>query len=88
LKLLGFTVDQQHRVPVYYEGIIVGDFVADLIVERQIIVELKVAEAHNELFTAQCLNYLRATRLPICLLLNFGKPSLDIKRYAHRSFAT
>ena len=36
---------------------------------------------HNDVFTAQCLNYLKATGLPVCLLLNFGKPRLEIKRY-------
>ncbi|HVX13871.1 MAG TPA: GxxExxY protein [Pirellulales bacterium] len=46
-----------------------------------VIVELKATKEHNDLFTAQCLNYLRATGKPVCLLLNFGKPLLDIKRY-------
>lgn len=53
----------------------------------QVIVELKAVREHHDRFTAQCLNYLKATGLPVCLLLNFGKPQLDIKRYAHPSFA-
>jgi GxxExxY protein len=84
----GFRVDQQQPVPVYYDGVIVGDFVADLIVNGRVIVELKAVAEHDDVFTAQCLNYLMATGLPICLLLNFAKPLLDIKRYAHPNLAT
>jgi GxxExxY protein len=46
----------------------------------------KAVREHHDLFTAQCLNYVKATGLPICLLLNFGSPRLDIKRYLHASF--
>jgi GxxExxY protein len=88
LRKQGLAVGQQQPVPVYYDGVIVGDFVADLIVDGQVIVELKAVAEHNEVFTAQCLNYLMATGLPICLLLNFAKPLLDIKRYAHPNLAT
>ncbi len=80
-------VAQKCPIPVYYEGILVGEFEGDLIVERQVIVELKAVQEHHDRFTAQCLNYLKATGLPLCLLLNFGKPQLDIKRYAHPNFS-
>ncbi len=83
LRKEGLTANQQHRVPVYYDGIVVGDFLADLIVHERVIVEIKAVAQHHEIFTAQCLNYLKATGMPICLLLNFGHPLLDIKRYAH-----
>ena len=49
----------------------------------RVLVELKAVQEPHDRFTAQCLNYLKATGLPVCLLLNFGKPQLDIKRYAH-----
>ena len=58
----------------------VGDYTADLLVEGFVLVELKVAKAIDEIHRAQCLNYLKATGLHLCLLLNFGKPSLEIKR--------
>jgi GxxExxY protein len=58
-----------------------------LLVEGQVIIELKAARDHDDVYTAQCLNYLMATGLPVCLLLNFGKPQLEIKRYAHPDFA-
>ncbi len=86
LRKQSLRVEQQHPVAVYYEGIQVGDFVADLIVEELIIVELKATQEHHDIFTAQRLNYVKATGLPLCLLLNFGKPQLDIKRYAHPMF--
>ena len=52
----------------------------DLLVENVVLVELKVARGIDHIHQAQCLNYLKATGLPLCLLLNFGSPRLDIKR--------
>lgn len=49
-----------------------------------ILLELKAAKEHHDVFTAVCLNYLKATGKPICLPLNFGLPRLDIKRYRGR----
>ena len=51
----------------------------DLLVEHMVLVELKVTKAIDEIHRAQCLNYLKATGLHLCLLLNFGKPRLEIK---------
>ena len=62
------------------QNLIVGDFVADLIVGNTAILELKATKENHDVFIAQCLNYLKATGLPICLLLNFGTPRLEIKR--------
>jgi GxxExxY protein len=50
-------------------------------------VELKAVQEHHDVFTARCLIYLKGTGLPVCLLLNFGKPKPDIKRYMHPNFA-
>ena len=74
LRKAGFGVSRQHRMVVRYDGVVVGDYTADLLVE------LKVAKAIDEIHHAQCLNYLKATGLHLCLLLNFGKPRLEIKR--------
>jgi GxxExxY protein len=73
---------QQHPIQVWYDGIIVGDFAADILVEDQVLVELKSQKALDESHTAQCLNYLRATGLHLCLLINFGRPRIEIRRIA------
>ncbi|HTU23082.1 MAG TPA: GxxExxY protein [Gemmataceae bacterium] len=81
LRKNGFSVQAQHPINVYYDGILVGEFFADILVEDVILLELKATKEYDEVFTAQCLNYLKATNKAICLLLNFGKPRLEIKRY-------
>jgi GxxExxY protein len=84
LRKAGLTVAQQHGITVEYDGIIVGEYAVDLLVEGTIIVELKAIKALDGAHTAQCLNYLKGTGLRLCLLLNFGKPRLEIQRVAHR----
>lgn len=76
----GLRVQQQFPIQVRYEGVVVGDYFADLLVEELVLVELKTVKAFDDVHTAQCLNYLRATDLPICLLVNFYRPKLEIKR--------
>ena len=73
-------VSQQHPIQIYYDGVVVGDYTADLVVHDAVIVELKAVKALDEVHEAQCLNYLKATGLRICLLLNFARPKLEIKR--------
>ena len=80
LRKDGFVVAQQHPVKVTFEGVIVGEFFADLLVEQRVLVELKAVSALMQEHTAQALNYLRATGLEVCLLINFGKPKVEIKR--------
>ena len=81
LRKAGLTVSQQHRLVVRYDGITVGEYAVDLLVDHVILVELKVAKGIDHIHQAQCLNYLKATGLPLCLLLNFGSPRLEIKRF-------
>jgi GxxExxY protein len=81
LQKNGITAQQQHPINVLYDGVIVGQYLVDILVEDAVLLELKATKDHEEVFTAQCLNYLTATGKPICLLLNFGKSRLDIKRY-------
>ena len=66
----------------WYDGILAGEYFADLLVEDCVVVELKVVKAMDEAHWAQCLNYLKATGLRLCLLLNFGRSRLEIKRIA------
>lgn len=76
----GLHVEKQKSIQVFYDGEVVGEFFADLLVQERIITELKaVMEIDND-HMAQCLNYLKATKLKTCLLLNFGAPRLGIKR--------
>jgi GxxExxY protein len=79
-RLNGLKVQQQHPIRVVYNGQPVGDFAADLLVEDCVVVELKSARALDDVHSAQCLNYLKATGLRVCLLVNFGKPRAEEKR--------
>ncbi|MEC4818122.1 MAG: GxxExxY protein [Scytonema sp. PMC 1069.18] len=83
LRQMGLLVEQQYDIEVYYKGIVVGKFISDLLVERQVLVELKAVKTLEPNHLAQCLNYLKATRLNICLLINFGNPKVEFKRIAH-----
>ena len=80
LRKSGLAVSQQHPMVVRYDGIVIGEYTVDLLVERIVLVELKAAKTIDDIHRAQCLNYLKATGLHLCLLLNFGKPRLEIKR--------
>ena len=84
LRKNGHRVIQQHPIKVIFDGIVVGEFFADLLIDDLVIIELKaVSELSTEHF-AQALNYLRATGLPACLLINFGKPRIQV-RHLHPS---
>jgi len=80
LQRAGLVVLQQHPIAVMWRGEIVGDYYADLLVEGCVVVELKAVKALDEIHMAQCLNYLKATGHRICLLINFGKPQIEVKR--------
>jgi GxxExxY protein len=71
---------QQAGVDVFYDGIKVGEYVSDLLVENEILVELKAVKALDNVHMAQCMNYLKATGLTVCLLINFGTPRIEVKR--------
>jgi GxxExxY protein len=73
----------QVRHPITYKGKIVGDYLADIVVEDKLIVELKCVECFTNEHLAQCINYLKASGKKIALLLNFQKPRLEWKRIVH-----
>jgi len=82
LKKMGFKADKEKRVIVYYEGLIVGDYNADLTVEDIVICELKTHETLSVGDENQLINYLKATEIEVGLLLNFGKkPEVRRKIY-------
>ena len=79
LRKAGLDVAQQHGLEVHYDGILVGEFQVDLLVEDQVLVELKAVAGLQDAHVAQSLNYLKASGKPICLLFNFGR-SLQVRR--------
>ncbi len=84
LRATGLSITQQFGLKVHYKDTMVGEYFADLVVEDELLVELKVAKALDDTHRLQCINYLKASGLPLCLLLNFGKPRLEIKRIVYR----
>jgi GxxExxY protein len=80
LRKAGLAVLQQYGIVVRYDGIDVGDYAVDLLVEGAVLVELKAVRALDDIHRAQCLNYLKATGLHLCLLVNFGRTRLEVKR--------
>ncbi len=80
LRRAGFRVEQQWPIDVYYEGIIVGQYIADIIIDDEILIEIKAVKCFDDIHLAQCLNYLKATGKAICLLLNFGTMRVEVKR--------
>ena len=81
LRQRGMSVTSQHPVRVRFRGECVGDFYADLFVEESVIVELKAVRALAPAHQAQVINYLNATGVEVGLLINFGKPKLEYKRF-------
>ncbi len=73
LTNMGFEVEKQKPIKVYYEGDEIGVYYADLIIENLVILELKAVENFAEEHTIQLINYLKATEIEVGLLLNFGK---------------
>lgn len=80
IRKQGLRVEQQKDIRVFYDNIEVGFYSADLLVEDLVLVELKTVKSLDEVHKAQCLNYLKATSMKICLLINFGNPRVEIRR--------
>lgn len=78
----GLSVEPEVAVPVFFRGRNVGDFRADLVVNGCVLLELKTAESISIAHEAQLLNYLRATKLEVGLILNFG-PKAQVRRLAY-----
>ncbi len=83
LRQEGIHAKQQAPITVYFDGEVVGDYYADILVEDNIILELKAIERITDAHRAQTLNYLKATGLHLAILLNFGKERLKYERFAH-----
>ncbi|MHC4400718.1 MAG: GxxExxY protein [Planctomycetota bacterium] len=79
----GMEVEQQKEIDVTYDNAVVGHFVSDLMVDDSVIVEIKAVKAFDEIHYAQCINYLKATGMRICLLINFGSTKVQVKRFVN-----
>jgi len=80
LRKRDVSFEQQCPTKVYYDGTIVGDYVADILIDGKIILELKSAKTIDDAHVAQTLNYLKATRMRLGLILNFGPDKVESKR--------
>lgn len=80
LREAGLVVEQQKPVKVLYRGVIVGDYLIDLLVENRLVLELKHASGLADAHLAQSLNYLKATGYELALVINFGTSRVQIKR--------
>ncbi len=84
LRKSGFSIAQQKGVLIRYDGVTVGEYHTDLLVENAVVVELKAAKAIDEIHIAQCLNFLKASGYKLCLLINLWTPRIQIKRVVYR----
>ena len=83
LQLRRLKVENQKLIRISYKGEPVGDYVADILVEEKVIVELKAEKEFNQKHEAQLLNYLKATGLKVGLLINFGEDKCKPKRLVY-----
>ena len=84
LRRVALVIELEKHVTVKYEHVIVGDFVADLVVNETLICELKASSGLSKADEVQLMNYLTATNHNLGLLLNFGTESLQFKRNYRR----
>jgi GxxExxY protein len=80
LRLRGIPVASQVSFPVVYKDLCVGSYFADILVDNALVIELKCVDRLTAEHMAQCLNYLRASGMSLCLLINFQKPTVEWKR--------
>jgi GxxExxY protein len=81
LRNMGLHCEQEVPFKVKYRGVVIGDYCSDLIVERRVLVELKACAGLESVHEAQILNYLKASGIQVGLLMNFGKPKLQYRRF-------
>lgn len=84
LREKGLGVESQVPLKVRFHNEVVGEFFADLLVEQSVLLELKACNKLQQEHHAQIINYLNATEIDVGLLINFGKPKLEYKRFHRR----
>jgi GxxExxY protein len=84
LRQKGLNADSQISLAVKFRGIVVGEFYVDILVEKKILLELKAASALSKEHQAQIINYLKATGIEVGMLINFGNPKLEYRRFENK----
>jgi GxxExxY protein len=79
-RYTGIAYSQQASFLIRHRQEVVGDYVSDLLVENCLVVEVKALDALNRVHQAQCMNYLKASGMRLGLLLNFGRPRVEVQR--------
>ena len=80
LRENGLSAEEEYPITVFYNNIVVGEFRADIIVNNEVIIELKAVQNLHPIHEAQLVNYLTATNIDNGLLINYGSDKLEIKR--------
>ncbi len=81
LRQMGIVCAQEVPFKVKHKDVVVGDYFADLVVEKRVLVELKACTGLESVHEAQILNYLKASGIQVGLLMNFAKPRLEYRRF-------
>ena len=81
LKNKNINIKKQVPIKVKYKGEIVGDYIADILVEDKIIIEIKTSEVISDAYRAQIINYVKATDIKLGILINFGSEKLEYERF-------
>ena len=79
LQKRGLQVGKQHKIHVFFDGVLIGEYFADLVIENRVILEIKAANTLADEHVAQLMNYLKATTCEVGFVLNFG-PEATFKR--------
>ncbi|MFZ5366077.1 MAG: GxxExxY protein [Patescibacteria group bacterium] len=80
LKKSGLKFEREKRIAIKYNNVIVGYQIVDFVVEGKVLIEVKAVSGLDEVQIGQVVTYLHATKIPLGLILNFGKSKLEIKR--------
>ncbi len=81
LTSANLKVEAEKKIEVLYKGTVVGEYIADILVEGRVLIELKAVAHLSPVHEAQLLNYLKATGIKVGLLINFAHPKAQIKRF-------
>jgi GxxExxY protein len=84
LKRRGLRFERQQIFPLYYKGELAGAYVADLVVENTVLLELKSVQSLTKVMEAQVINYLRLSKVPVGYLINFRNTRVEWKRFVHQ----